>query len=266
MLRKFSFQDPLQLRIRRRADSPSENLIETFKENVNEQVRILEKFQSLTRFKLNSDVQNYLGDVRDLMQVSGLKKKSIDIVITSPPYATALPYVDTDRLSLFSFGYTNKNNFRKLEKSLIGNREITKLDRVALDQELEENFNSSILPENIVSLLKKIYYLNINANVGFRRKNTAALLYKYFIDMHIGIEKISHVLKKGKLAFFIVGNNRTTAGNEIIKIATDDFICLIAEQNNLKLIEKIPMSVQKGYMIHSKNSINTESILVLQRK
>ena len=63
-----------------------------------------------------------------------------------------------------------------------------------------------------------------------------------------------------------MGNNRTTAGDESIDIPTDDFIGLIAEQNNFKLVEKICMSVQQSYMIHSKNSINTESILVLQRK
>ncbi|WP_424947505.1 DNA methyltransferase [Candidatus Spongiihabitans sp.] len=266
MLKEFSFQDPSQLRIRRRPDAPPENLIETFKKNLNEQIEILEKFQSLNRFKLNSNVQNYLGDVRSLMESTNLNKNSIDVVITSPPYATALPYVDTDRLSLFAFGYTDRSSFRKLEKSLIGNREITKSNRLILDKELESNFKSSVLPKDVVSLLKKIYLLNVNSDVGFRRKNTAALLYKYFMDMRIGIEKVSYVLKKGKLAFFVVGNNRTTAGKENINIATDDFIGLIAEQSNFELIEKISMSVQKGYMIHSKNSINTESILILQRK
>ena len=34
LLRDFSFQDPTQLRIRRRADIPPENLIEAFKKNL----------------------------------------------------------------------------------------------------------------------------------------------------------------------------------------------------------------------------------------
>lgn len=266
LLREFSFQDPSQLRIRRRSDIPPENLIHTFKKNLLEQVENLERFQALNRFELNSKVQNYLGDIRTLMESTNLKKNSIDVVITSPPYATALPYVDTDRLSLFAFGYTDKNNFRKLEESVIGNREITKSKREILDKELEENFKSSILPSEIITLLEKIYWLNKNSDVGFRRKNTAALLYKYFLDMHHGINQVSQVMKKNKFAFFVVGNNRTTAGNQNINIPTDDFVSLIAEQNNFRVIEKIPMTVQKGYMIHSKNSINTESILIWQCK
>jgi len=266
LLREFSYQDPTQLRIRRRQDIPPENFIETFKKNLIEQIENLEKFQSLNRFELNSNVQIYLGDIRTLMKSANLKKNSIDVVITSPPYATALPYVDTDRLSLFAFGYTNKSSFRRLEETLIGNREITKSKREILDKELEYSFKSSVLPTEIISLLKNIYFLNKNSKVGFRRKNTAALLYKYFLDMNQGINQISHVLKKNKFAFFVVGNNRTTAGNNTIDIPTGDFIGLIAEYNNFKLIEKIPMTVQKGYMIHSKNSINTESILILQGK
>ena len=266
LLREFSFQDTTHLRIKRRTDSPPQNLIETFKENLIEQIESLEKFQLLNRFKLNSKIENYLGDIRTLMKSANLKKNSVDVVITSPPYATALPYVDTDRLSLFAFGFTDRNSFRRLEKTLIGNREITKSKRTQLDEELETNFKKPILPRKIIQVLKKIYLLNKNSDVGFRRKNTAALLYKYFIDMHQGINQISQVLKKNKLAFFVVGNNKTTAGNKKIDIPTDDFIGLIAQANNFKLVEKISMAVQKPYMIHSKNSINTESILVLQRK
>lgn len=265
LLREFSFQDATQLRIRRRTDQPKEDLIDTFKKNLAEQIENLEKFQSLNRFDLDSKVENFLGDIRTLMESANLKKNSVDVVITSPPYATALPYVDTDRLSLFAFGYTDKSSFRRLEETLIGNREITKSKREILDKELEKNFEESVLPKEIIALLKRIYLLNKNSNVGFRRKNTAALLYKYFLDMHQGINQVSQVLKKNKFAFFVVGNNRTTAGHENIDIPTDDFIGLIAEVSNFKLVEKISMTVQQSYMIHSKNSINTESILVLQR-
>ncbi len=266
LLREYSYQDPSQLRIRRRRDTPPENLIEVFKNNLNEQTENLEKFQLLDRFKLTSNIQNYLGDIRTLIKSTNLKANSIDLLITSPPYATALPYVDTDRLSLFVFGFADKSTFRELEESLIGNREITKSKREKLDKELERNFESSVLPIEIVQLLKKIYLLNKDASVGFRRKNTAALLYKYFLDMHYGISQISKVLKKNKFAFFVVGKNKTTAGSEKFDIPTDDFIGYIAEKNNFKFVEKISMTVQKSYLIHSKNSINAESILVLRRK
>lgn len=266
LLREYSYQDSSQLRIKRRSDAPPENLLEVFELNINTQLNNLERFQSLGHFDLSSNVRNYLGDIRTLMKSANLAPSSIDVVITSPPYATALPYVDTDRLSLYAFGFTNRNNFRQLEESVIGNREITKSKREVIDNELEQNFKSSILPIEITQLLEKIYFLNKNTNVGFRRKNTAAMFYKYFIDMNQGISQVSQVLKKNKFAFFVVGTNRTEAGNENIYIPTDDFVRYIAEKNKFKFIEKINMTVQKPYLIHSKNSINTESILVLQRR
>ena len=266
LLRKFSYQDPNQLRIRRRSDTPPENLIPIFQLELQRQIENLLKFKSIKKFDLQANVRNYLGDIRTLMQNDFIDENSVDAVITSPPYATALPYVDTDRLSLFAFGYTDKEKFKQLEKSLIGNREINKSERVLVDGELEKNFESPQLPVPVIDLLKKIYHLNKNADVGFRRKNKAALLYKYFMDMQEGIQQVSKALKKGKFAFFVVGNNQTKAGEEHIDIPTDDFIGLIAEHNNFKLVEKISMSVQKGYMIHAKNAIHSESILVLQNQ
>ena len=52
-----------------------------------------------------------------------LKKESIDCVVTSPPYATALPYVDTDRLSiLLLFSMLSKDR-KTIEDNLVGARE-----------------------------------------------------------------------------------------------------------------------------------------------
>jgi len=266
LLREFSFQEPSQLRIRRRKDSPPTNLIEKFIQSLNTHILTLKKFKKLKNFNLNTKVENFLGDIRKISEYGFIDKNSIDLAITSPPYATALPYVDTDRLSLFVFGYTDKNTFKTLEKSLIGNREITKRDRELLDVELENNFTKSVLPKAIIKKLERIYYLNKSGDVGFRRKNTAALLFKYFIDMHESMKQINNVLKHSKHLFMVIGGNRTIAGGEEILIPTDDFINLIAENNGFELTKKISMSVQKSYMIHSKNSINTESILVLRKK
>lgn len=265
ILRHYSYQDPTQLRIRRRKDIPPNNLIETYKENLYHHINDLEKFQEFNNIDYRSNVNVILGDVRKLTISTNIKNNSVDTVITSPPYATALPYIDTDRLSLFAFGLTNTKSYKKLEESMIGNREILKSKRELLDKELESNFEKTVLPRQVILLLQKIYELNKNSEVGFRRKNTAALLYKYFIDMHFAIKQVSTVLKRNKLAFFVVGNNKTKAGNEEIKIPTDDFISQIAENNGLKFVDKIDIIVKKPYEIHSKNSINTESILILKK-
>ncbi|TFB10223.1 hypothetical protein E3V36_04605 [Candidatus Marinimicrobia bacterium MT.SAG.2] len=266
ILRQFSLQDPRQLRIRRRKDIPPINLLQIFKKSLGQRLTTLESFQRLNSFQVESSIDIFLGDVRDIFSTTSIKPNSVDLVITSPPYATALPYIDTDRLSLFVFGFTDKKNFGQLEQSLIGNREITKNKRKLIDIELEKNFKHSDLPDKIIESLKNIYFLNKNADVGFRRKNKAAMLFKYFLHMHEGLQQIYKAMKRRKFAFFVIGNNKTKAGGKDIVIPTANFIELIAKQCKFEIVDKISMSVQPGYLIHSKNSINSEFILVLRKK
>lgn len=266
LLRDYSFQDTAQLRIRRRKDEPPTNIFETYLSVLNEHINILQKYHKFhIQEKKILEIENYIGDSRKLSEYPYLGKNSVDCIITSPPYATALPYVDTDRLSLFVLGYTNRRTFRILEQNMIGNREITKKDRQMLDQELERNFTKSILPNKVIGTIEKIYRLNKRGNVGFRRKNTAALLFKYFIDMQQSLTEMNYVLKPGKYNYMVVGGNKTTAGDEQIIISTDDFIGLIAENTGFELSKKINMTVPNSHMIHSKNAISQESILVLKK-
>ena len=54
---------------------------------------------------------------------------SVDLVLTSPPYATALPYIDTDRLSLLTLFDLSSSERRPLDGGLIGSREISLVER-----------------------------------------------------------------------------------------------------------------------------------------
>jgi len=267
LLRYFSYQSPADLRIRRRKDTPPGNVLDTFRRNLLTYLSNLRHFHDVefaVRRAGSCNISARLGDVKFLAEM-GIGDASIDAIITSPPYATALPYIDTDRLSLVLLGYANRQNVRHLESALIGTREIQKQARINLEKNLGNNTSERSLPEEIASLLYKIHTLNKNPDAGFRRKNLSALLYKYFTDMDVALAQMAGVLKKNGTACIVVGENQTTAGGEKIKIPTDDFIGLIAQRRGFVLAEKIPMAVQKSYMIHSKNSINTESILVLKR-
>src|SRR5262249_30986834 len=53
------------------------------------------------------------------------RRESRVSVVTSPPYATALPYIDTDRLSLVLLGLSPAGELRELERVLYGSREWT---------------------------------------------------------------------------------------------------------------------------------------------
>lgn len=269
LLRDFSYQAPTDLRIRRRKDEPPSDLIDRFKKNLNRQVENIRSFQQSYPGKnlVNEcDIAIFNEDSRSLAKVAEIKPRSVDIVITSPPYATALPYIDTDRLSLILFGYENSSTIRTLESTLIGNREISNAERERTNSKLVEIFDCPDMPCEIISLIKTVYFRNKESDAGFRRLNLAALLYKYFLDMEKVLQQIHIVLKRGRKAYMVVGQNTTTAGGIRISIPTDDYIVLLAEKNGFELVEKIEMAVQKSYAIYSKNAINKESILILKRR
>ena len=70
----------------------------------------------------NSEI--WLGDNTKFDCFNKKLQKNVDVIITSPPYATALPYIDTDRLSLLSILGLPSKKRRKTEFVLTGSREI----------------------------------------------------------------------------------------------------------------------------------------------
>src|SRR5262249_42513955 len=121
------------------------------------------------------------GDARHLPTIWSKWKGRIDAVITSPPYATALPYLDTDRLSLCYLGLLPRPQHRRLEQYMIGNREISEGQRAKYWEIFETR--KKLLPCSVSTLVQKVSTLNSRIEVGFRRRNLPALLTKYFTDM-----------------------------------------------------------------------------------
>src|SRR5207237_5903274 len=74
----------------------------------------------------------------------------VDAAITSPPYATALPYVDTQRLSLCLLGLIGSDQIMTTERTLIGGREITSGQRARAEGMV--NGASTNLPGSITRL------------------------------------------------------------------------------------------------------------------
>ena len=105
VLRRGSYQKPNQLRVYRREGDEPESLEELFTSAIDAVVGDLEAIQSVDGLawqrvtQLGSEIIE--ADSRNLSRtLAELEVDEVDAVITSPPYANALPYVDTDRLSL----------------------------------------------------------------------------------------------------------------------------------------------------------------------
>jgi site-specific DNA-methyltransferase (cytosine-N4-specific) len=271
LLRDFSLQEPSQLRIRRRKDeAPSYRLLQKFIGDLNRNATIVYVFQSIKSLCQIGDPPwyCYCDDARQLQKIPNgflQQDEQIDFVVTSPPYAMALPYIDTDRLSLATMGFVGPAYRSQLERQMIGNREIQPRQRKALEWEFFNNCHDTFLPDSVKALVEHVYRLNSNSSVGFRRQNMPSLLYKYFSDMKLVFQQVWRVLKPGKFFAVIIGNNHTYAGGERVDILTDQLLIDIGESIGFQMVQKMPMTDQPAYMVHSKNMVQSETIFILRK-
>jgi site-specific DNA-methyltransferase (cytosine-N4-specific) len=191
------------------------------------------------------------------------RRGQVDAVITSPPYATALPYLDTDRLSLCYLGLLTRPEHRKRDLQMIGNREITERQRKLQWQYFQDR--KELLPQSVVRLVEKVHGLNSTADVGFRRKNLPALLAKYFFDMRDVFRGMAYILKPGAPAYVVVGNNHTIAGGERVEIETANLLIDIAQDIGLEAEDHVPMEMLVSRDIFKKNAVASEVILFFRR-
>jgi site-specific DNA-methyltransferase (cytosine-N4-specific) len=203
------------------------------------------------------------GDARALPLLWRKWLGRADAVITSPPYATALPYLDTDRLSLSYLGLLHRRGQRARDQEMIGNREVTDKKRKGYWQYFIEH--QGTLPQSVTALIEKIEQLNSATEVGFRRKNLPALLAKYFLDMRGVLSGIAQILKPGAAAYVVVGDNHTIAGGERVDIETSSLLIDVAEMVGLEEGEHIPMEMLVSRDIFKKNAVASEVILCLRR-
>lgn len=264
-LRSWSLQEPSQLRIFRRSEAPPASaLVDRFVVQLAEYANVVAVgVRLLAELGIRlPDVRLDLADSRE-MGAWGCPPTSVDAVITSPPYATALPYIDTDRLSIFCLGLAQVQDRSGLEWEMIGTREILTKQRKELEEALTRN--AAQLPAVVVGQILSIKSANDKASVGFRRRNLPALLYRYFIDMRSVLRNAGTALRSGGLCAVVIGDSYTVAGNKKVRIRTADFLTAIAEEAGLHCIERIPMGGQTAYLPHQRNGIPAERILLFAK-
>lgn len=152
--------------------------------------------------------------------------KSIDIIVTSPPYGdsrTTVAYGQYSRLSSEWLGYENAS---KVDSILMGG-ERRKHNHI---------FNSDILNDIILKIQNQ-------------DKARVRDVISFYEDYEMSINNISNTIKNKGFACFVVGN-RTVKG---IKIPTDEITVQLFEKNNFTHIETIIRNIPNKRM-PSKNS------------
>lgn len=260
IIRSVSWQKDDDLRVRKELRLDVEiDPIREFLEELGRSVRVVLAFLYHNRETRLGKFDITEGDARDLGKAWSQWKGKIDTIITSPPYATALPYLDTDRLSLCYLGLLARPAHRQRDQHMIGNREISEKQRAAYWELFEKRKKK--LPKSVAALIQTVDTLNSKIEVGFRRRNLPALLTKYFADMQQVFEGMMTVLKPGSPAYVVIGNNHTIAGGQRVEIETASLLVDIATAVGMKSERRIPMEMLVSRDIFKKNAVASEEIL-----
>ena len=261
-VRDYSLQEPADLRIRRRTSPyPDMDLSTKIKNTIHELALSLDSIKGIYNYSqrtIKSCARNI--DIRNTEELHEYRNYSA--AITSPPYATALPYIDTQRLSLIWLGLATPKRVKELENNLIGSRELTKREEKLLRTELQ--LNSKDINSKLLKLCNDML-MSLNDNDGFRRQAMPFIVYRYFADMKIMFRNVCAMLKTGGSYALVVGHNQTTLGGKLFDLDTPTYLKMIAEENGFTAIEDIKLDVYKRYDLHKANSINSERLIILKK-
>jgi len=264
ILRTISHQKIDDLRVRKEYHTyQSKEAFILFRRRVEDMLTSVQDLVSLDSGKnMNYDVQ--VGDARLPETVYNSVMGGVDAIITSPPYATALPYLDTDRLSLIVLGLLPRTQHKSAELNMIGSREITEKERQAIWKEYLERKQE--LPSSIVALIDKLALFYHRKGVGFRRRNKPALLARYFFDMKKVLEGMYRMLRPSSPTFVMVGNNSTRIDGQRIDIQTDVFLAQLAKSVDFEVQFNINMELLVSRDIFRNNRGTREKILCLVKR
>lgn len=264
IVRSVSWQNNDDLRVRKNVVSYEPGTaLRLFREEVARQIEKLTGYVPLKPPESETAAYKIVeGDARTLITLFPEHVGKCDVIITSPPYATALPYIDTDRLSLIVLGLLPRREHRDREYGMIGNREVSESQRAKLWAVYRERRGE--LPQSITALIDRLAETNHGDEVGFRRRNLPALLSKYFLDMLDVMKQCYQMVIPNSYAFYVVGNNSTQVNGERVEIPTDAFLWELGQAAGWSQVTFLDMELLPSRDIFRKNRGSSESILVFR--
>jgi DNA modification methylase len=222
-----------------------EKFAEIFRENV-KRIKNLNLIDSDKTSKIVSNDAKHLITPEN-SKYPGLCKKSIDLIITSPPYSGAQKYIRSSSLNLGWTGLANIIELRELDSSSIGR------------ESYKTNEHKKFLPTDIPDadkILYKVFKINpLRAHIAGN----------YILEMKNALAESYKVLKKNGI-FVIVAANNHVCKNEF---HTQEYLQNILENMGAKVILRLVDDI-KSYGLMTKrnksaNIITREWILVFQK-
>jgi len=226
------------------------NVLDKFASRVSIMRRQMAKFRKNCRTIPNITAEARVGDARQLK----LRSETIDLVFTSPPYATALDYPRAHFLAVAwmqeALG-VSLQEYRAQAPSYIGS------ERGHMEKEftIDKRLNRLDLTQSIVTQL---------AQESVRH---AKHVQRYFIDMHKVFSKIERVLKQRRHAIIVICPSHIRR----IEVPTHEVLAEIGRVHGLRLKNSYSRTIYLGkrilpYMQEAfGRRMDTEYVLVFQK-
>jgi DNA modification methylase len=171
-----------------------------------------------------------LQDVRQLPLDDG----QLDLVVTSPPYATCYQYLELHQLTQLWFERHQIIAPNDLRHACIGGKGISTRDR--------DDANSSTGSKTADDALAKLARLCNGATATTVDREVRALRY-YFQDMQAAISEMARVTARGKYLVLIIGDSTKRGINIPTSAALSEMAVAAGFEMERKIVRKVPARV-----------------------
>jgi len=202
--------------------------------------------------------ETYLGDTRDFRTCRNsegsfvhIDDNSIDAIVTSPPYSTALDYIRNDLPQLTILRLVE--SMEELENNMMGNPDLRVYPDELLQQIQQGHENFQRLPQYAKSVIHELL------NAG--RKREAMRTYKFFHDMYLTLKEMFRVLKPGGKAVIIIGNNHYKLDGGNMEVKNDEVIAEMGQSMGFRKHLAIVRDIEKTMT----GMIRYETVLILEK-
>lgn len=177
-----------------------------------------EKFNGLSKLKIRDSCRVTVINGDACERLSLVKKnntKTVDFIITSPPYINAQDYFRSCRLELSWLEIGTPDQIHLFRHKCIGNEGVS-------------GFDKTLVLQNKIPQIKDIY-----DKVSAHDKNKSITVYKYFQDISIILHQLKQVLKPNGYLCIVTASNNICS----VHIPTYEIITEIAMSKGFVLSE-----------------------------
>jgi len=268
LIKKVSYADPtiavpVHLNPQRFAEGSERRKTASFRLETLKAIDVYDKYESICRLNIDRistlkgvERKNWAEIVsidarhltRHITKDAVIPNDTVDLILTSPPYAGAQKYIRASRLNLYWLGIKDAAEIRNINDKNIGREDYHK-------KVYEKEYKTGI--DAADKVLDELYLRG--------KRERACIVGTYLNEMKLALDESYRVLKPGGHMIIVIGNN-TVCG---LSFNTQDYLTSYLQSIGMHLEFKLIDDI-KSYGLMTKrnktaNTITSEWILVLKK-